>query len=282
MHFFRVDYFNKRIAVFFKYKFYIRLTQIIYIALPLQFMYSIFQKEIKSFFSSIVGYVVIIVFLLVGGLFMWVLPDTNLLDYGYASLEKFFDFAPWLLLFLIPAITMRMFPDELRNGTLEILQTKPLTDFDIVLGKYFATLMLVLLACIPTVLYIFSLRSLASQGHTLDYGGIAGSYCGLLFLAAGFAAIGMLCSAFTNNQIVGFLVAVFGCYIFYAGFEAFSTLPVFKGNADYYLSQIGMQFHYKNISRGLIDTRDVIYFLSIALLFILGTVALLRSRNWEK
>ena len=245
-------------------------------------MYSIFLKEIKSFFSSIVGYVAIIIFLLICGLFMWVLPNSNMLDYGYASMDKFFDFAPWVLIFLIPAITMRMFPDEFRGGTIEMLLTKPIKEEGIILGKYFASLLLVLIALLPTLLYVYSISQLESKGHFMDSGGIIGSYIGLCFLASSFTAIGMFCSSLTHNQIVGFLIAVFACFILYSGFEAISSLPVFMGNADYILSKIGMQFHYNNISKGVIDSRDVIYFVSLATLFILATKAILTRRNWEK
>ncbi len=246
------------------------------------FMYSIFKKEINTFFSSIVGYVVIIIFLLVCGLFMWVLPQTNLLDYGFASMDKFFEFAPWLLIFLIPAITMRMFPDELKSGTIELLLTKPLKEIDIVLGKYWASLCLVIIAILPTLLYVVSISSLASKGHFLDMGGIIGSYLGLLFLAAAFTAIGIFCSALTANQIVGFLLSLFGCYFFYAGFQAISSLPIFSEGADYVLSLLGLQYHYASISRGVIDTRDIIYFTSLVVLFVLGTSIILKKRNWEK
>jgi ABC-2 type transport system permease protein len=245
-------------------------------------MYSIFKKEINAFFSSIVGYVVIIIFLLVCGLFMWVLPQTNLLDYGFASMDKFFEFAPWLLIFLIPAITMRMFPDELRSGTIELLLTKPLKESQIVLGKYWAALTLVLIAIIPTLLYVLSISRLASKGHTMDMGGIVGSYLGLGFLAGAFTSIGIFCSALTANQIVGFLFSLFGCYIFYAGFQALSGLPIFNEGVDYVLSLLGLQFHYASISRGVIDTRDIIYFISVVVMFLFGTTIILKRHHWEK
>jgi ABC-2 type transport system permease protein len=242
-------------------------------------MRSIYLKEINSFFSSIVGYVVIVVFLLASGLFMWVLPATNLLDYGFVSLEKFFDFAPWLLAFLIPAITMRMFPDEFKSGTIELLLTRPLKENHIILGKYLAAITLVIIALLPTLLYVFSITRLANRGHSLDAGGIIGSYIGLLFLSAAFTAIGIFFSALTTNQIVSFLFALFGCYIFYAGFEALSGLPVFSEGLDYVFSLIGLQYHYKSISRGVMDTRDIVYFVSVIALFLLGTNFILQRRN---
>jgi ABC-2 type transport system permease protein len=244
-------------------------------------MYSIFLKEIKGYFSSLVGYVVVIVLLITCGLFMWVLPATNLIDFGFLSMDKFFAFAPWVLLFLIPAITMRMFPDELKSGTIEILLTKPVTEMQIILGKYFASLALVLIALLPTFIYVLSMRFLASEGHTMDTGGIIGSYIGLFFLAASFTAIGIFTSALTPNQIIGFLASFIGCLIFYFGFEAISKIPSFSGGIDYVLSAIGLASHYNNISRGVIDTRDLIYFTSVVTIFILATQLLLKKRNWS-
>jgi ABC-2 type transport system permease protein len=245
-------------------------------------MQSVYLKEIRSFFSSIVGYVVIIVFLAITGLFMWVLPETNQLDFGYATMEKFFDFAPWMLLFLIPALTMRTFPEERRSGTLEILLTKPLRDIHIILGKYFATITLVAIALLPTLLYVLTLSVLKQDGHQLDGGSITGSYIGLMCLAASFAAVGMFCSALTNNQVVSFLSSLVACYLLYQGFDSLGSLPAFRGTVDLLFSKLGMVYHYTNISKGLIDTRDVVYFCSVSLVFILCTQVSLRSRNWEK
>jgi ABC-2 type transport system permease protein len=243
-------------------------------------MRSIFIKEINSFFSSIVGYVAVLVFLAACGLFLWIMPDTSILMYGYATLEKFFDLAPWLLLLLIPALTMRSFADEYRGGTIEWLSTKPLTDLDIILGKYFATLALVVFALIPTLIYTYTVNNLALQNN-LDMGSIAGSYIGLFFLAATFSAVGVFCSSLTSNQIVGFLIALFVCFILYSGFEDLSKLPAFDQGIDYYLSMIGMSFHYDSISRGILDSRDVIYFLSIIILFIALTRLSLNQRTWD-
>jgi ABC-2 type transport system permease protein len=243
-------------------------------------MRSIFIKELNSFFSSIVGYVAVLTFLAACGLFLWIMPDTSILNYGYATLEKFFDLAPWLLLLLIPALTMRSFADEFRSGTIEWLSTKPLTDLDIILGKYLATLALVVFALIPTFIYVYTVDNLALQNN-LDMGSIAGSYIGLFFLAATFSAVGVFCSSLTSNQIVGFLISLFVCFLLYSGFEDLSKLPAFNQGIDYYLSMIGMSFHYDSISRGLIDTRDIIYFLSIIILFIALTRLSLNRRTWD-
>ncbi|HEY9178672.1 MAG TPA: ABC transporter permease subunit, partial [Flavipsychrobacter sp.] len=170
-------------------------------------MRSIFIKEINSFFSSIVGYVAILVFLAACGLFLWVFEDSSILAYGYATMDRYFELAPWLLALLIPAITMRSFADEFKGGTIEWLSTKPLTDLDIILGKYFACLVLVAFALLPTLVYAYTIDNLSKIENTVDFGAIAGSYFGLLFLAAGFTAIGIFCSSLTNNQVVGFLIA---------------------------------------------------------------------------
>lgn len=244
-------------------------------------MRSVFIKEINSFFSSIVGYVAVLVFLVACGLFLWVIPDSSILEYGYATLDRFFELAPWFLMLLIPAITMRSFADEFRGGTIEWLATKPLSDMDIILGKYFASLALVVFALLPTLVYVYTVNNLSLIEDNLDTGAIIGSYIGLLFLAGGFTAIGIFCSSITNNQIVGFLIGLFACYLLYSGFEALSKLPSFAQGIDYYLSMIGMSFHYGSISRGLIDTRDVIYFLSVIVLFVSLTRLSLNRRTWD-
>lgn len=234
-------------------------------------MWSICKKELHQFFSSLTGYIAITLFLLVNGLFLFVLKDSNIFDFGYASLDKFFELAPWVLLFLIPAITMRTLSDEFKTGTFEILQTKPLTKWQIILGKYLSILFVLILAIIPTFLYIFTIQSLSANG-SIDSGGITGSYIGLFLLAAVFSAIGLCCSSFTNNAVVAFLLSVFACLLLYFGFNAVSKLPVFQGSADYYIEMLGIDFHYRSISRGVLDTRDVVYFGSIIYLFLLITV----------
>lgn len=244
-------------------------------------MRSIFIKELNSFFSSVVGYVAIIVFLVACGLFLWVFDNSSILSYGYASMDRFFELAPWLLALLIPAITMRSFADEFKAGTIEWLSTKPLSDFDIILGKYLACLTLVVIALLPTLLYAYTVHNLSMIENNVDFGAVAGSYIGLIFLAASFTAIGVFCSSLTNNQVVGFLIALFACYLLYSGFDSLAALPAFAEGIDYYLSMIGMAFHYKSISRGLIDSRDVIYFLSVIILFIALTRFSLNSRTWD-
>ena len=244
-------------------------------------MYSILLKEINSFFSSIVGYVALLVFLVACGLFLWIIPDYSILEYGYAVMDRFFNIAPWLLLFLVPAVTMRSFADEFRTGTIEWLSTKPVTVMEVIVGKYLATVLLISFAILPTLLYVYTIGNLSFPDVGLDTGAIMGSYVGLLFLAATFAAVGVFCSSLTANQVVGFLVALISCYLLYTGFETLSKLPTFSEGIDYYLSMVGMEFHYNSISRGLIDTRDVVYFVSIIALFLSLTRFSLNSRTGD-
>ena len=228
-------------------------------------MWSVCKKELRQFFSSLTGYIAIIVFLLVNGLVLFVFED-NILDFGYATLDRFFQLAPWILLLLIPAITMRSFAEEFKTGTYEILQTRPLSRWQIVTGKYFGSLIVVVIALIPTIIYIYSIQQLSSN-EGMDVGATIGSYIGLFFLASVFTAIGICCSSFTNNAVVAFIISLIGCALLYYGFSAISHLPALANGVDYYVEMIGIDFHYRSISRGLIDTRDVIYFLSVIFLF---------------
>ncbi|MEL7021723.1 MAG: gliding motility-associated ABC transporter permease subunit GldF [Bacteroidota bacterium] len=243
-------------------------------------MLSIFQKELNTFFSSLIGYIVIGVFLVFLGLMMFVFTDTSLLNYQYATLEQLFSLAPLIFIFLIPAITMRSFSEEHQTGTIELLVTRPLRDSSIVLGKYFACLLLVAFALLPTLLYVYTVYSLGSPVGNIDLGAVAGSYIGLLFLAAGFVSIGVFASSVSNNQIVAFTLATFLCFLFYWGFLFFSKLPIFVGRVDDVVQMIGIDYHYRSMSRGVLDSRDVIYFLSLITLFILATVISLGRRKW--
>ncbi len=242
-------------------------------------MRSIYLKEINSFFSSIVGYVVLLVFLIACSLFLWIIPNYSILEYGYASMERFFEIAPWLLFLLVPAVTMRSFADEFRTGNIEWLATKPVTDIEIILGKYLATVSLIAFALLPTFIYVYTVSNLAYSDTHLDSGAIIGSYIGLFFLASTFGAVGIFCSSLTSNQVVSFLVALLACYVLYTGFEQLSKLPKFSEGLDYYLSMVGMEFHYNSISRGLVDSRDVVYFLSVIIFFISLTRFSLASRT---
>ena len=239
-------------------------------------MWSVCKKEFRQFFSSLTGYIAIVVFLLLNGLFLFVFPDNNILDFGYATLDKFFELAPWILLLLIPAITMRSFADEFKSGTFEILQTKPLSRWQVVSGKYTGSLLVVLIAIAPTFLYAVTMQQLTARGG-IDMGGTIGSYIGLVFLAAVFVAIGICCSSFTQNAVVAFIAAAFMCFLLYNGFNAISGIPALQSGADYYIEMLGIDFHYRSVSRGVVDSRDVIYFLSVILFFLAFT-----SRNLLK
>jgi ABC-2 type transport system permease protein len=229
-------------------------------------MWSVCNKELRHFFSSLTGYIAIVVFLLVNGLVLFVFED-NIFDYGYATLERFFDLAPWIMLLLIPAITMRSFAEEFKTGTYEILQTRPLSRTQIIGGKYLGSFIVVFIALVPTVIYIFSIQSLSSN-EGIDMGATIGSYIGLMFLAAVFTSIGVCASSFTNNAVVAFIASLVGCALLYYGFGAISRLPGLPNGLDYYLEMAGIDFHYHSMSRGVIDTRDVIYFLSMITLFL--------------
>jgi ABC-2 type transport system permease protein len=230
-------------------------------------MWAVCKKEFRQFFSSLTGYIAIIVFLLLTGLLLFVFPDTSILDFGYASLEKFFDLAPWVLLLLIPAISMRSFSEEFRGGTFEILRSRPLTYWQIVNGKYLASLFVIAIALLPTWIYFFSVQRLAT-GTGMDLGATTASYIGLFFLTAIFAAISICCSSFTGNTIVAFIGAGFACFIMYTGFHAISGFKAFPAGADYYIDMIGIDFHYRNMSRGVITIRDLVYFISVIAFFL--------------
>lgn len=227
-------------------------------------MLAILKKEINSFFASPIGYLVIAIFLLLNGLFLWVFKgEFNILDNGFADLSTFFLLAPWILIFLIPAVTMRSFSDEKKQGTLELLLTKPITTLQLVLGKYLGALLLIIIALLPTLLYVYTVYQLGNPMGNLDFGSTLGSYFGLLFLVAAYTAIGVFASTISDNQIVAFIVAVFLCLFFYIGFEGIAD--VISSNS---VEQLGMNAHYKSMSRGVLDTRDLIYFLSVTILFI--------------
>lgn len=243
-------------------------------------MTSIFWKEINTFFSSLIGYIVIGVFLVIMGLVLFIFPDTSLLEYNVATLDQLFLMAPLVFMFLIPAVTMRSFAEEQQNGTIEMLTTRPLSDLSIVLGKFLACLTLVIFALLPTLLYYITVYQLGAPVGNLDSGAIAGSYFGLIFLAAIFVSIGIFASSLTSNQIVSFVLATFLCFLFHYGFYYFSQLPVFFGRSDDIVQMIGIDYHYESISRGLVDTRDLVYFVSVTALFIAMTVVSIGRRKW--
>ncbi|WP_418262609.1 gliding motility-associated ABC transporter permease subunit GldF [Flavobacterium faecale] len=238
-------------------------------------MKSILLREIKSFFGSPIGYLVIALFLILNGLFLWVFTgDYNILNTGFADMSPFFTLSPWIFIFLIPAVTMRSFSDEKKQGTLELLLTKPLSLWQIVGGKFLGAFLLILIAIIPTFIYVVAISNLGLPEGNIDMGSTVGSYFGLLFLISSYSAIGIFTSSLSDNQIVAFLIAVFLTFFLYFGFESIATiLPVLSN----FIAALGMQEHFKSMSRGVIDTRDVIYFLSITITFLSFTVYKLKS-----
>src|ERR1035437_3705022 len=240
-------------------------------------MISIFRKELRSFFSNATGYIVIGIFLLLTGLFLWVIPGQyNIIDAGYANIDGLFYLAPWLFLFLCPAVTMRLFAEEKQTGTWELLVTKPLSRLQLVLGKYFAGWVLVALALLPTLIYYFSVSYLAEPVGNIDSGAFWGSFIGLFFLAGVYVAIGTFSSSLSNNQIISFVVALALSFFFYYGFDLLASFFT-SGQAIQYMESIGINSHYKSMSRGVIDSRDLIYFVSVSLVFILATVKKLKN-----
>ena len=238
-------------------------------------MKSIVLREIKSFFGSPIGYLVIAIFLIINGLFLWVFEgDYNILNTGFADLTPFFTLAPWILIFLIPAVTMRNFSDEKKQGTIELLLTKPLSIWQIVNGKFLGALLLIVMAIIPTFIYVAVISSLGMPEGNIDMGSTIGSYFGLLFLIAAYSAIGIFTSTLSDNQIVAFIIAVFLCFFFYFGFEGLAAVVP---NVSSIIASLGMQDHFKSMSRGVLDTRDILYFTSITVVFLSFTVYNLKS-----
>lgn len=240
-------------------------------------MKPLFLKELKQFFSNLTGFLSIGLFLLLMGLFLFVFPDTSLLDFGYATLDKFFDLAPWVLLLLVPAVTMRSLSDEFRSGTWELLKTKPISLGKIVGAKYLASLVVVLLALLPTLVYVITIKVLSING-SIDTGAIIGSYLGLVLLAGVFTAIGICSSALTSNPIVSFLLSAFVCFIMYSGFAAVAGIETLQGGPDYWIALFGIDEHYKSISRGVVAAQDLVYFGAIIALFLAFTKKLIAQR----
>jgi ABC-2 type transport system permease protein len=243
-------------------------------------MFTLLKKEISGFLGSLIGYIVICVFLIAMGLLLWVFPfNSNILNSGYAGIDPLFVLAPWVFMFLIPAVTMRSFAEEKKTGTIELLLTRPLSDLEIILAKYCACIALVILALLPTLVYYISVSMLGFPPGNIDNGRTWGSYLGLLFLAGGFASIGVFASCISNNQVVSFIFAVILCFVCYTGF-AFIGQYISSGTLGNFIQSMGINMHYSSMSRGVIDTRDVIYFTSISLAFILMTRTSLESRKW--
>ncbi|MGB4774835.1 MAG: gliding motility-associated ABC transporter permease subunit GldF [Daejeonella sp.] len=242
-------------------------------------MISILNKEISVFFSSMAAYISIGVFLLVSGLLLFVFPDSSILDYGYAGLDSFFNITPYLFMFLIPAITMRSLAEEKKEGTFELLATRPLTDWQIVLGKYFGCILIILFALIPTLVYYISIYQLGISKGNIDTGAVIGSYIGLFLLCGAFTAIGIFASSLSKNQISAFIISVFLCFIAFSGFDSISQIILLQSIGNH-LTALGINEHYQSISRGVLDTRDLVYFISFTALFLVITKTVLGGRKW--
>lgn len=243
-------------------------------------MFAIYKKELVAFFGSLSGYIAVIVFLLFSGLFVWIIPgEQNLLDNGYASLEAYFALAPWVFMFLIPAITMRLFSEEKKNGTIELLMTHPITDFQIVFAKFMSAFTITLIAIMPTFVYFISVYLLGNPQGNIDLGATWGSYIGLIFLSISYVAIGVFSSSLSNNQVIAFILAAVIIFFLYLGIDAFSQLfSLNKG--EYFLQTFSINRHYESLSRGVIDTRDLIYFFSLSTIFILFAKFKIQTNKW--
>lgn len=242
-------------------------------------MTAIFVKEFNSYLHSLIAYIVISVFLTCIGLLMWVFPETNVLDYGYADMNVLFSLGPYVMMFLIPAITMKMFAEERKSGTIELLVTRPVSDWEIVLGKYLAALLLVVFALVPTILYYYSIYTLGNPAGNIDTPGVIGSYAGFILLGAAFTSIGLFASAITENQVIAFVVAVFMSFLLFEGLGSVAGLFP-KGITSLLIERLGMVYHYNSLSKGLIDLRDVVYFLSVSGMMLMCTKLILGSRKW--
>lgn len=244
-------------------------------------MRALFTKEVNQFFSSVTGYVSVILFGVANGLFLLVFPDTNLFQDGYATLEVLFRMAPWILLVLLPAATMRLFAEEWRTGTMEFLLTRPLGEWEIVWGKYLSGIFLLVFALVPTATYYLIIHTLAATPALIDTGQLMGSYLGLFLLGSVFTAIGVWASSVTSQSMVAFLLSVFTCFIVYTGFDAVSRIPALAGGPDYYLQLLGISFHYASVSRGVVSLGDLVYFLSVDGVFLYLTKLSLDHRKWR-
>lgn len=242
-------------------------------------MLAIFKREITSFLTSTSGYLVMGIFLVLNGLFLWVFKGPyNLFEYGFADLTAFFMLAPWIFLFLIPAIAMKSFSEEKKIGTLELLLIKPITVPKLVLGKFFGILGLAIVTILPTLLYVLCISELGAKTGNLDMGLVVGSYVGILLLLGTYSAIGVYASTLSDNQIVAFLLALLLCFIAYYGFEAISA-TIATGSLALLISQLGIEAHFEQIGRGVLDTRDLVYFISSIIFFLFLTTTQLKNRT---
>ena len=241
-------------------------------------MWAIWRREWNGFLNSLVAYIAMVVFLLITGLFIWVFPDYSILEFGYAQLDQLFVIGPWVLMFLVPAVTMRFFSEEKRSGTAELLFTRPVSTSGVVLGKFLAGWALVLFSVLPTLCYVVALYYLAEPVGNLDLGGIAGSYLGLVLLGGVFAGIGTWASAVTEHPVVSFVLGVFLCFFMYAAFDSLRFLPL-PNTALLVIEQLGIGAHFESMSKGVVDLRDLVYFASVTCFFLFWTRTVLDQRT---
>ncbi|MFC3416055.1 gliding motility-associated ABC transporter permease subunit GldF [Algoriphagus hitonicola] len=239
-------------------------------------MKSLFLKEINAFFGSLLGYLIVAMFLVAMGLIVWVFPETSVLDYGYADLEPLFTYTPYVFTFLIPALSMRAIAEERKNNTWELLRTSPLSLVQIIIAKYLALLLLIGLAVLPTLLYYFSIMQLGDPAGNLDQAGFFGSWIGLLMIGAVFGAVGIFSSALSSQQVVAFVMGVFLCFVLYFGFSALADLIL--GDWGYWIEEFSLSFHYINLSRGVIDSGDVFFMIGMIWLFLGLSVLTLKNK----
>jgi len=242
-------------------------------------MWSIFQKEIAVFLNSLIAYLVILVFLTFIGIFMWILPESSILDYGYAEMDTLFSYGPLAFLMLIPAITMRSFAEERKDGTIELLLTKPISDWSLILGKYFSACTLTAFALVPTLLYYISVYQLGKPIGNIDSAAVFTSYIGLFLLGCVFTSVGVFASSISNNQIVSFILALLVCYLLYNGFNHLASLDLWDGSAVSLLP-LGLDYQYNALSKGVVDSRNVFYFMSVISSMLISTKLVLGSRKW--
>jgi ABC-2 type transport system permease protein len=242
-------------------------------------MWSIFQKEIAVFLNSLIAYLVILVFLTFIGIFMWILPESSILDYGYAEMDTLFSYGPLAFLMLIPAITMRSFAEERKDGTIELLLTKPISDWSLILGKYFSACTLTAFALVPTLLYYISVYQLGKPIGNIDSAAVFTSYIGLFLLGCVFTSVGVFASSISNNQIVSFILALLVCYLLYNGFNHLASLDLWDGSAVSLLP-LGLDYQYNALSKGVVDSRNIFYFMSVISSMLISTKLVLGSRKW--
>ncbi len=242
-------------------------------------MFAIFKREVQSFFTSPIGYLIVGLFLLLNGLFLWVFRgDFNIFDYGFANLSNLFLLAPWIFVFLVPAISMKSFSEERKLGTLELLLIKPISLWKLVLGKFLGVFLLCIIALLPTIVYVFAISELGIITGNYDFGVVLGSYFGLFFLVAAYASIGLYTSSLSDNQIVSFILGILICFLVFNGFDAFSSL-FSNGETQQFIQSFGAKYHFDSIARGIVDTRDLMYFISLALLFLYLTFLRLKHSS---